>query len=351
MNDFRKLATIRRIAEIKPIEGADLICAYRVDGWWCVSKINEFQVNDLVVYIEPDAFVPTELAPFLSKGKEPKEYNGIKGERLRTVKLKKQISQGLILSLDILIKHDNDSSFPFENWEEGSDVTDILGIQKWEPPVQAWERNGQAKGNFPSFLRKTDQERVQNINLEKLKDHNWFITEKLDGSSMTVYINYVGTENEVTGVTSKNVDLKEDDTNKWWAVAKKYNLIEKLKRIGRNVALQGELVGPDTCGNKYNLNELQFYAFNIFDIDKQEYLLPDERMQILRALDIPSVPVDGKGKGGILGWSVDGLLEYADGYSQLNMLVIREGFVYSSLTDPEVSFKTVSLNWLLKYKE
>lgn len=71
---MRKLATIRRIAEIKPIEGADFICAYRVDGWWCVSKVDEFKVGDLVVYLEVDSWVPTEIAPFLSKGKEPKSH-------------------------------------------------------------------------------------------------------------------------------------------------------------------------------------------------------------------------------------------------------------------------------------
>ena len=85
---FRKLASIQRIAEIKDIPDADLIQAYRVNGWWIVSKKGEFVVNELVTYLEIDSFVPTELAPFLSKGKEPKEYMGVQGERLRTVKLK-----------------------------------------------------------------------------------------------------------------------------------------------------------------------------------------------------------------------------------------------------------------------
>ena len=96
----RQLATIRRIAEIKPIEGADVICSYRVDGWWVVGKKDEFKVNDLVVYFEIDSWIPHEIAPFLSKGKEPREYNGIKGERLKTIKLKGSLSQGLILPLN-----------------------------------------------------------------------------------------------------------------------------------------------------------------------------------------------------------------------------------------------------------
>lgn len=351
MDSFRKLATIRKIKDISSIPDADTICTYHIDGWKVVDKIDKYVIDQLVVFIEVDSWVPTALAPFLSKGKEPKEYNGIKGERLRTVKLKKQISQGLILPVTSL-------SFTQDGVEyksladEGDDVTDILGIQKWEPPVSYGSGGGQPKGNWPSFLRKTDQERVQNINLDKIADHTFFVTEKLDGSSMTVYVNYVGTPEEVTGVTSKNVDLKEDDTNKWWIVAKKYNLIEKLKSLNRNVALQGELVGPDTCGNKYNLKELKFYAFNIFDIDKQENLLPSERISILSKVfvDVPWAPLEDD-NASIEGLSTDELLINADRTSLINANVLQEGFVYSSNKDPEVSFKIVSNSWLLKYKE
>lgn len=99
---IRKLASIRRIAEIVPIEGADAIEAVRVGGWWVVTKKDEFKVDDLCVYFELDSWVPTELAPFLSKGREPREYEGIRGERLRTVKLMKTTSQGLVLPLSQL---------------------------------------------------------------------------------------------------------------------------------------------------------------------------------------------------------------------------------------------------------
>ena len=96
---MRKLATIRRIAEIRPIENANKIYHYRVDGWWVVDTVDKFQVGDLVIYLEIDSWVPTELAPFLSKGKEPREYNGVKGERLKTVKLRGAVSQGLLLPI------------------------------------------------------------------------------------------------------------------------------------------------------------------------------------------------------------------------------------------------------------
>lgn len=101
----RKLATIRRIAEVKEIVGADAIEAVRVDGWWVVVKKGEYQVGQLAVYLEVDSWVPTDIAPFLTKaGHEPKEYEGIKGERLRTVKLRGQLSQGLLLPISVISK-------------------------------------------------------------------------------------------------------------------------------------------------------------------------------------------------------------------------------------------------------
>lgn len=96
----RKLASIRRIANIQPIEGADAIVVATVDGWKVVVKKDEFKVGDLAVYLEIDSWVPHNLAPFLSKGQEPREYNGVKGERLRTVKLRGTTSQGLLLKLE-----------------------------------------------------------------------------------------------------------------------------------------------------------------------------------------------------------------------------------------------------------
>ena len=95
----RKLATIRKISEVRSIPEADKICAYGVDGWFVVDTVDKYSVGDLVVFLEVDSFVPTELAPFLSKGKEPREFEGIKGERLRSIRLRGTLSQGLLLKL------------------------------------------------------------------------------------------------------------------------------------------------------------------------------------------------------------------------------------------------------------
>ena len=138
----RKLASIRRITDIQPIKGADALVVATVDGWKVVVKKDEFKVGDLAVYIEIDSLVPHELAPFLSKGQEPREYNGVKGERLRTIKLRGQVSQGLLIkpefhelfdALSIVGLARKDGAKPIRiGICEGSDVTDLFGIQKCE---------------------------------------------------------------------------------------------------------------------------------------------------------------------------------------------------------------------------
>lgn len=178
MSDIeRKLASIQQVAEIKPIEGADRIVAYRINGWWVVDSKGKYQVGDYVVFCEIDSWIPHEVAPFLSRDKEPREFEGIKGERLKTIKLKGQLSQGLLLPMSVIPKN------PFVRegfWNEGDDVTNLLGIVKWEKPIPAQLR-GIIRGNFPSEIPKTNQERVQNINIEEYKDTTYEVTEKLHG--------------------------------------------------------------------------------------------------------------------------------------------------------------------------
>lgn len=153
----RKLATIRKISNILPIHNADAIEVAVIDGWTAVVKKGEFQKDELVIYCEIDSWIPHEVAPFLSKGEEPKEYEGIKGERLRTMKFRGQLSQGLVLPISILPR-----SLGFEFATDkviGEDVTNWLGIVKWERPLNA-SLSGNVKGNFPWFLNKTDQEHL-----------------------------------------------------------------------------------------------------------------------------------------------------------------------------------------------
>lgn len=340
----RKMATIRKIDDIQPIEGADLIHAVKIGGWTVVAqKSMGYKVDDLVVYCEIDSFIPTEVAPFLTQeGKEPKEYKGIKGERLRTKKLKGVISQGLLLPLEVL------TNFPSDQWLdtssfEGADVSSLLGIVKWEPPAEF--QSPDAKGLFPSFIPKTDQERIQNLSSEfqKWKDQNaaWEVTEKLDGSSMTVF--YFNGE---VGVCSRNLELKEDENNTFWKAAKNNGATSVLKNKGRNLALQGELIGPGIQGNKYNLTDHVYFIYDIFDIDSQRYFLPEERQSFCKEAFLTHVPVldsclvlnDG---------NIEDILKSAEAKSVVGSFPEREGLVFKRLTSDE-SFKAISNKWLLK---
>lgn len=347
MNIDRKLATVRHISALTPIEGADLIEVATVDGWNVVVKKGEFHVGGLATYLEIDSWVPHELAPFLTQpGHEPKVFEGIAGQRLRTKKIRGVISQGLLLP----------TSF---NCIEGDDLTDILGIKKWEKPVPA-QLAGQVKGNFPGFLRKTDQPRIQNVFKDISKqDGIWEVTEKLDGSSMTVYL-YNDPDGLKSGVCSRNLDLKPDPANAFWSVVFRDDIINKMTSLRRSLALQGELIGPGVQGNPYQLSQLEFHVFDIFDIDGQQYISADERQVICRNIGLTHVPIVGylslrklntvTGETSLTE-SLQGILEYAEDKSLVNPKVEREGLVWKSIENPSVSFKAISNKWLLKEKE
>jgi len=357
---MRKLATIRRIAEIRPIENADAIEHVRVDGWWVVGKKGEFQVDDLAVYIEIDAWCPHELAPFLSKGKEPREYNGVKGERLKTVKLRGAVSQGLLLPIPAEL---NDPT----QFTEGSDVTELLGVQKWEPPIPAQLR-GKIAGNFPSWLRKTDEDRIQNCfkDVSPRLNESWVIEEKVDGSSMTVGYRKCDFILDKDGqpipeefvVCSRNLSLKlEDEDNTFVRIAKESGIQDAMKSYGRNLGISGELIGEGVQGNKYDIKGHRWLVFNIFDVDTGKYVSAEERQLIIRDLvalgaTIEQVPViTAVGTKLLDGLSVDDFLEMAEGKSALNPKTEREGLVFKNQTDPDISFKAISNRWLLKTGE
>lgn len=275
---MRTLASIQKINEVKPIPGADRICAYKVLGWWVVDSVGKYDVGDSVVFCTIDSWVPTTIAPFLSKGKEPSEYNGVKGERLRTIRLKGQFSQGLILPISPTC--DNIESELFE----GLDVTFPLGIQKWEPVIPA-SLSGQVKGPFPYFAPKTDQERIEGIEHEVFVENKYSLYEvtlKLDGSSCSVYYN----DGEV-GVCSRNLELKineENAGNSFIATATSTNLLTALTKLGRNIMVQAEIMGPGIQGNIEKLSKHNFYVFDIYDIDQRRYLTPDERLSVYKEL-------------------------------------------------------------------
>ena len=345
----RVMARVVRIDAINPIEGADQIEVAQIGGWKVVVKKGEYNAGSLAVYCEIDSFIPHTIAPFLTKpGQFPKVYNEVEGQRLRTIKLRGQISQGLLLPLEVAMEKfvnsdEDDGEELCERFYEGADVTKLLGIQKWEPPAEF--RAANAKGSFPHFIPKTDQERIQNLSKElanwNAEEHTWQVTEKIDGSSMTVFYK----DGEV-GVCSRNLELKDDGTSTFWETAKVEGLVEKLIALGKNIALQGELIGGNIQGNAYKVDKFQFHLYDIFDIDSQQYLLPDAVERTASQMNIRHVPVLESFT--TCGTQMQDLIAYAEGKSIVGAKPEREGLVFKSLTEPGTSFKAISNQWLLK---
>lgn len=345
---MRKLASIKKITSIVSHPNADRLDIAYIDGWQSIVKRNEYSVGDLVVYCEIDSHIPLSLAPFLEKGNKVRTVNGIDGVVLKNIRLRGEISQGLILPLSVLPET--------IDIEEGLEVTEILNVTKWEPPQPA-SLGGQTKGNFPAFLSKSDQERVQNLpdyfTHEWFKDVDWEVTVKLDGSSMTVYLN-----DGAFGVCSRNLELEEDETNTFWKVANRLQLKDVLTNYDKNIALQGELIGEGIQGNHEKIQGHDFYVYDIYFIDERRYALPHERLDVLNAIshqDLNHVPIINTSVR--LGdfSSIPEFLDWCETLDNGNSLYAktREGLVFKSI-EPHpyrkapVSFKAISNKYLLK---
>lgn len=344
---MRKLATVRKIDHIRPIEGADAIECAVIGGWVVVVKKNEFEPGDLAVYCEIDSWIPHELAPFLSKGTEPREYNGIKGERLKTIRLRGQLSQGLLLPMTVLNPRMGELEEHLQN-AEGFDCTEWLNIQKWEAPVPA-QLAGQVRGNFPTLVPKTDQERIQNLKKEledwKARGLTFEVTEKLDGSSCTMYLDPDGEFH----VCSRNLDLKRDENNSFWKMAIKYKVEEQLRdHCLFGYAFQGELIGEGVQGNPYGVKGQDFRLYDIYEVDGGAYVDCLRRGRFTKLLGLNHVPVHQTCWKLNDGDTVESLLQLAEAKSELNPKTEREGLVFKCLEDPNVSFKAISNKFLLK---
>lgn len=346
---MRKLATIRKIDDIVPIKGADFIELAIVDGWKCVVKKGDFNIGDVVIYCEVDSWIPYGIAPFLCKNDPPREYNGVKGERLKTVKLRGQISQGLILPL-FYSRSERSWCFPPE-WNflpikvsVGDDVTEMLGIQKWEKPIPI-ELSGIVKGNRPDGIPKTDQERVQNIvnmyQFFKNSGYTFELTEKLEGTSATYYLDLEGEFH----VCSQNINLKYSETNLYWRMAEKYDIKKWMHDLNLfGIAIQGEVIGEKVQGNVYKLKGNEFRVFDMYNRKDGDYINPEKRRELCLSMNLQHVPViDTQFK---LKHDIDEVIKFAEGSSVLYDTE-REGIVFKSNEDSYVRFKVISNKYLL----
>ena len=339
MTTERKLASVVKIVDIQPIPGADAIVVVTVKGWKVVVKVNEYKVGDLAVYYEIDSFLPIRPQFEFLRKSSYKRMGSSEGFRLKTIRLRGQISQGLLTPIPEGIS----------NPREGDDLTEALDIVKYEPPIPA-QLAGKIKGTFPSFIPKTDEIRIQNFESEvgfSPVGERAYVTEKLDGTSFTCYFN-----NGVFGVCGRNWELSETSDNSLWRMANVLQLKEKMTKHGKNIALQGELIGAGINGNLYGLTDHKLFFFTGYDIDKGRRMFFDELEWVLFGLQLQMVPVLEKYGFVIPNETniVDYMLKYAEGKSVLNMEVDREGVVVRGL-EREFSFKAISNTYLLGSKE
>jgi len=342
----RKLASIQKVLAVDSIPGADAIECLTILGWKVVAKKGEFKVGDLIVYCEVDSIFP-----------EKPEFEFLRKNnfRIKTICLRKQVSQGIAFPLSILPSALSEVGVCLE----GLDVTDILGVTKYEVQIPA-QLAGVVKGNFPEFLHKTDEERIQTCKqlLEKHQNKKFYVTEKVDGSSMTVYLrSHDQLVHGEFGICSRNMDLKETEENAYWKVARKLDLENKMRLVNKAIALQGELVGMGVQGNKYKLSDLHFYIFNVYDIFAQRYMSYEEMLNVVDDLiGLETVPLITQNY--LLPKTVDELVEFSKGKSLLNKDTHREGIVLRPLVEEyepdlhgRLSFKAINPDFLLKYNE
>lgn len=380
----RKLATVQMVEALLPIEGADKIELLKMAGlgWQCVVQKGIHAVGNLVIYCEIDSFVDVSRPYFDWLEKNAITWEGKRGARIKSMRLRGQISQGIILPLHEVFcpepctpsqyaflrpvteeaMREGRWTFRQEELVPGLDVTDTLGVLKWEKAIPA-NLAGKVRGNFPSHTPKTDEERIQNIwpaiqnRASMYPDELFEQTEKLEGSSMTVYFD---TEDKF-GVCSRNLDLEDTPDNTLWNVVRALNLQENLTRLCLDtrqgiypappvpvaMSLQGELVGPGVQGNHYGLKEHRFYVFNIYDIQHQRYLDADARRQVVGLIEglmhVPYLPPIRLSELG----TYEEALKLADGPSLVNPEVKREGLVFKSRIMNGFTFKIVSDDYLI----
>ena len=347
---MRKLASIQRIWKIEPIEGADRIELAHVLGWQCVVNKGQFREMDLAVYFEVDSFLP--IAPefeFLRATSYRKTDVMGEGFRLKTMKFRGQISQGLLLPMSAFSKI-------AENAELGTDVTEILGIKKWEIEERI-TTGGTMIGNLPYDIPHTDETRVQAEPelIQEFAGLEYYISTKMDGSSHSVGIDENGFH-----VTGHNYEYKNDGKSPFYEFVKEIGLREKMEAFAAengltSFTIQGELCAPGIQRNRLKLTKPAWYVFTIRENGKRAEL--NRMLKICEILQLESVPIEEVGMDLPSKYpTVEALLERADGSypkgGKKEGIVIRPTKpIYSERISAALSMKVVSNKYLLKNED
>lgn len=380
MASQRKLVTLRKISSLCRCKANKRYSLATIGGGWTVVIFHgSFEVGDLALYFEIDSFIPVTSGNFKWEDqRHMTEYEGQRGYHVASRMLAKHLSQGLLqrvsalpevkAALDELVEeHGREKAMTIA---QGMSFEDMLGVKKWEIP---FDSKGQILGQVPKFFPRPACERVQNIpDLFQHKRLNTMfqITEKLDGVSMTVYRVVCGSKwhqvlpnlpedstQEVNGarlgVASASEDLDERGDDVYWLAAKRTGLPKKLNELGLgNVAVQGELIGPTVKNNSLQFDENAehaFIVFQIFDIDRQEFVDSRKVVDMCKRLDVPHVPVFGYMRLKDYAASLDSILSKAEGVGMRG--TTREGLVFKSIREQQYVFKVISNKWLLEQKE
>ena len=362
----RKLASVQKIKAIKPIEGADRIEIVQVLNWDCVASKGEYQVGDMVIYFEIDSLLPDIPAfEFLKGSSWSQKLNKYK---IRTHKFRGQISQGLVIpirQLTEIYNQINKSALSSIDYDEGDDLTALLKIEKYEPPVS----NGPLGDiiNHEWYVPKTDEERIQvcaeNVLPEYMKSEqgDWYTSVKLDGTSCTA-----GLFEDAFLIGGRNQWYKDD--NMYTTTVRKYITEEKLRAYqettGMYVVFQGELCGPGIQCNRLGLKEKDWFIFNVFtsDTGKMDSYTKCDLLNMLNICEyfglktVPLIPFEAKFDFKTttdIDETVENLLKYVDSikyrtfFDDASPNQIAEGAVFR-MNDMSYSFKVISNKFLLK---
>lgn len=348
----RKLASVQYVHNITPIEGADAIETAHVLGWQVVVKKNEFKVGDVGVYFEIDSFLPIRPEFEFLRGSSYKKTELMgEGFRLRTARMRGQLSQGLLLPMSILPEKEDGSSYVI-----GEDVTDVLGVRKFEIEERV-SVSGTIIGEMPYNIPKTDELRIQSFPelLDEIAGEPYYITTKMDGSSVTMY--YVDGK---FGCCTRNFELKDGDDSAVWKFAHENNLPEKFeeyaarKGIDRFV-MQGEFCAPGIQKNRLNLKKPEWYVFNklVWDDDRLEWTVTGihDLIDTTSELGVSMVPLEETSDE--FDYDIEGLLKRAEGKyasgKQKEGIVIRPvDPIHSPITGGCLSMKAINNKYLLK---
>jgi len=334
---MRSLVTIQRVKEISPIPDSDFLELAHIMGWQCVVKKGEFIEGDLGIYYEVDSFLPVdERYEFLRTSSYRDNVDNGEGFRIKTMKMRGQLSQGLLLPL---------VKFPELNgFDEGADVTEKLNVKKWYIPETS-NAGGTIIGDRPYGIPASDEIRIQSALelLDQLKGKPYYITTKMDGTSGIVY--YIDGK---IGCCSRNKEIKDEEDALYWLPVYKYGLKEKLAKLGKNIVLTGEIIGPGIQKNKLRLAEIEWNIFDVKDGETNRYLPYDEACALCAELELKTVPLEERGEE--FNYSLETLLEKARGKYPSGL--DKEGIVVRDVNSPKaVSFKVLNNDALLKEKD